>query len=223
MTEKSPKPPRAARLLLRQLKDYTVKYSILTDLDEVYISIYKEGGHFKAACWYWLQCYGILLKYSVYAITWKTTMLKNYIKIALRNMSRQKIYAFINIVGLAIGIACTSLIMLWVQHELSYEDFHEQADNIHLIAWERLANNRHYSSSPAPFADRLRQDFQEFVNITRIASRQEHIVKYGKKVFAEKNMMAADSSIFKIFTFPMTKGDPERALTEPNTIVALGL
>ncbi|UCC39496.1 MAG: ABC transporter permease [Candidatus Aminicenantes bacterium] len=219
MIEKSPKPPRAARFLLRQLKDYNVKYSILTDLDEVYISLYKEGGRFKAACWYWLQCYGTLLKYSAYAITWKTTMLKNHTKIALRNMSRQKIYTFINIAGLAIGISCTSLILLWVQHELSYEDFHEKADNIHLIAWERLANNRHYSSSPAPFAERLRQDFQEFINITRIAPQQEHIVKYGEKVFREKNMMAADSSIFKMFTYPMTKGDPETALTEPNSIV----
>lgn len=181
MIEKSPKPPRAARFLLRQLKDYNVKYSILTDLDEVYISLYKEGGHFKAACWYWVQCYGTLLKYSAYAITWKTTMLKNYIKIALRNMSRQKIYAFINIAGLSIGIACTSLIMLWVQHELSYEDFHEKADNIHLIAWERLANNRHYSSSPAPFADRLRQDFQEFVNITRIAPSRSILLNTEKR------------------------------------------
>lgn len=214
-----PKPPRLASFILKRLGDYYTKYSILDDFEDVYRNLLEEKGPFKAAAWYWRQCLGILPQYITYLITWKTVMLKNSIKLTFRNLRRNKITSFINITGLCVGMAGAILILLWVQHEASYEKFHKNADSLYLVAWERLANNRHYESSPAPFADRLKQDFPEFENIVRLSLREQHVVKYRDKVFAEKQIAVADHSLFQMFTFPLLRGDVAKVLTEPNTVV----
>jgi len=146
-------------------------------------------------------------------------LLWHYLKISLRKIKRQKIYSFINIAGLAVGMACTFLILLWVQHELSYENFHENADDIYLVAWERLANNRHYTSTPAPLALRIKEEFPEIKNVTRIADKITRIVRYKEIVFKETEMMAADPSFFRMFTSSFIQGNSDTALTEPQTIV----
>jgi putative ABC transport system permease protein len=217
--KKMPKPPRLASSILKRLGDYNTKYSLLYDFEDVYRNLLEEKGRFKAASWYWLQCLGILPQYFTYLITWKTVMLKNSIKLTFRNLRRNKITSFINITGLSVGMAGAILILLWVQHEVSYEKFHKNADSLYLVAWERLANNRHYESSPAPFADRLKQDFPEFENIARLSLRKQHVVKYRDKVFAEKQIAVADPSLFQMFTFPLLRGSVAKVLTEPNTVV----
>jgi predicted permease len=213
------KPPRLARSILRLLGDYNTKYSLLDDFDDVYQSLNEEKGHFLAAVWYWLHCLGILPQYFTYLITWKTVMLKNSVKLAFRNLRRNKITTIINITGLSVGMAGVILILLWVQHELSYEKFHKNANNLYLVAWERMANNRHYSSTPAPFADRMEQDFPEFENSVRLSLRNRSIVKYKDKVFVEEQIAAADPSLFEMFTFSLIRGDERDLLMEPNTIV----
>jgi putative ABC transport system permease protein len=215
----TPKPPRPARFILRNLKHYNERFAILTDLDEVFASIQKDNGRLYASLWYWLQCLISLYKYFIYFFTWRTTMFKNYLKLALRAIKRNKINSIINITGLAVGMACTILIFIWIQNELSYENFHKNRDDIYLIAWERLANNRHYTSTPPPFADRLKQDFPEFSKVVRVSLRNQQIVKVKDKAFNEKQIAVADPSLFQIFTYPMIQGDPEKALTKPGTVV----
>lgn len=148
-------------------------------------------------------------------------MLKNYIKIAFRNITRHKIYSFINIVGLAVGMAACILIFLWVQDELSYDRFHENADNIY-----RVVENQYYSGqepfpvavTPAPLAEYLKNEYPEIVNAIRL-HRASRVLTYEQKMFRERNIIATDPAILEMFTFPLLKGNPETALSEPQSII----
>ncbi len=213
------RPPRVAEIILSRLYDYSRGYGMLSDLREVHASLCLTRGRRKADRWYWRQCLGALPKYLSYCLAWKTTMLRNYLRIGLRILYRNKTYGVINILGLAVGMTCTILILLWVQHETSYEEFNTYADDIYLIAWERLANNRHYSSTPFPLAKRLEEEFSDFDRIVRIKPRERHIVKHRDKIIIEEQTIAADPSLFAVFTYPFLLGESDKALVDPNTIV----
>jgi putative ABC transport system permease protein len=214
-----PGPPRLAESILRRLREYNSRYNIFRDLGEVHASLFLEYGRTRADVWYWRQCVGAVIKYGVYAFKWKTTMFKNNLKLTWRNIHRNKIHSLLNISGLAVGLTCAILLLLWVQHELSYDLFHKNSADLHLLAWERLANNRHYSSTPYPLGDRLRSDFPEIVDNVRIADHMKRVVRFEDKVFAEKDMMAADPSVFRMFSISLIQGDPDTVLSEPQTIV----
>lgn len=150
-------------------------------------------------------------------------MLFNYIKIAFRNMIRNKTYSFINITGLAIGMAACILILLWVQDELSYDKFHENADDIY-----RIVENQYYSGgepfpvavTPGPLAKSLKDEFPEVKNSVRLLAGAGGTLKYGEKIFTEKqNAILTEQTFFEIFSFSFIKGNPETALVEPNSIV----
>jgi hypothetical protein len=147
-------------------------------------------------------------------------MFINYFKIALRQIKRQKGYSFINISGFAVGMACCILILLWVQDEFSYDKFHENADHIYRVIkiW-RKGEIAHYTATPAPLAQALKEDTPEISNSARFDPAGQMTVAYDKKVFYENNVAYADPSYFELFTFPFTKGDPRTALSNPNSIV----
>ncbi len=149
-------------------------------------------------------------------------MLKNYIKIAFRNILRNKLYSFLNIAGLAIGMAACVLILLWVSNELSYNSFNKNLDRIFLVA-----QTQHYQTigdftvepTPMPLAQTLKLDYPEI----QYATRYEYffgktLVTRGQRSFNER-INFADSSFFRIFTFHFIEGDPVTALTDPNSIV----
>ena len=149
-------------------------------------------------------------------------MIKNHLKIVLRNIQRNKLYSFINIFGLAIGLTCCLLIFLWVQDELSYDRFHENADNLY-----RVVENQYYSGSepfpvavtPAPLAEALRTDYPEIVNSCRFQRGRRFLVQHGEKYFYEDNVTLADPELFQMFSFPFVLGDPGTALNDPSNIV----
>jgi len=147
-------------------------------------------------------------------------MFKNYFKIALRQIKRQKVYSFINISGLAIGMTCCVLILLWVQDELSYDKFHENADHIYRVIkiW-RKGETAHYATTPAPLAQALKEEFPEIYNSARFDPAGQMIVAYDKTTFYEINGAYADPSFFELFSFPFVKGDPKTALSNPSSIV----
>lgn len=149
-------------------------------------------------------------------------MLKNYLKIAFRNIFRNKLYSFINIFGLAIGMAACVLILLWVTNELSYNKFDKKLDRIFLVA-----QTQHYENvgdftvepTPLPLAATLKLDYPQIKHVTRY----EHFVgksvlSIGNRGFREQ-INFADSSFFEIFTFHFIEGDPNTALISPNSIV----
>jgi putative ABC transport system permease protein len=145
-------------------------------------------------------------------------MLANYFKIALRNLFRQKVYSFINISGLAVGMACFILISLWVQDELSYDQFHQNKDRLCKVI-TKVSRDKINTYSSWRLGPALKEKYPEIVDFCRIRFREGSPVKYGEKTFIEENFYLADPSLFSMFTFPFIKGDPGSALDKLNSIV----
>lgn len=150
-------------------------------------------------------------------------MLKNYLKTTLRNLRKFKAYSLINIAGLAIGLACCLLIMLYVQHELTYDRHHEHADRIYRIAADIYFGGNHLrmATAPAPMAPTMVNDFPEVLQSVRFRGQGSFLVKaqaMGQN-FKEERVIFADSTLFEVFTMPMLAGDPETALRDPGAVV----
>jgi ABC-type antimicrobial peptide transport system permease subunit len=150
-------------------------------------------------------------------------MLKNYLKIALRNIIRHKGYSFINIAGLAVGMACCFLIILWVQDELSYDKFHENAESICRVVGEEQysdGSTDKFAVTPKALALALKEEYPEVINSTVISDRRgSGLFKYGEKAFYERKIVYADEFFFSIFRFPFIKGDLKTALSNPYSVV----
>lgn len=145
-------------------------------------------------------------------------MFKNYLMIAFRNIRRNKGYSFINIAGLAIGMACFILISLWVRDELSYDRFHEHKDRIFKVITKTNTGDVWTTSSWA-LGPALKERYPDIVEFSRVWFWHRSLVRTGDKRFVEQNFYLADPSIFTMFTFPFVKGDPETSLANMNSIV----
>jgi putative ABC transport system permease protein len=148
-------------------------------------------------------------------------MLKNYLKIAIRNLLKHKAYSFINLAGLAIGIACGVLIMLYVRKELSYDRFHQNAGRIYRVGNEGQFGSEIWKGARTshPLAPALVQEFPEVQQSVRFYRLYKPLVQVGEKKFVEPRFFYADSSVFEVFTFPLITGDPKTALTRPYSLV----
>ncbi len=148
----------------------------------------------------------------------------NYLKIALRNLIKHKFYAFINVSGLAIGIASFIIIWLYILDEVSYDTYHRQAENIYRVVnvydFEGVGENS--ASSPFPVAWVLKDEYPGIVeNVTRVFNRQvpRTLIEYGDQSYNERGFFFADSSFFRIFDYSFVNGDPHTALNEINSVV----
>ena len=150
-------------------------------------------------------------------------MIKNYFKIAWRNIKRQKGYTFINIAGLAIGMAVCILILMFVRDELSYDTYHEHKDRIYRIERQWFAADgslRGALCSVAPsFVPFLENEFPEMKHIVRMLGTGETLISIGDTNFVEERFYFAEHDIFEVFTIPLIKGDPKTALENPNSLV----
>ena len=152
-------------------------------------------------------------------------MLKNYLKIALRNLRRQPGYAVINVVGLAVGLACFLLIVLYVQDERRFDRFHEKADRLYRVVEARDAadqEEQHIADTMGPLASTLVRDFPEVVGATHMLSRSvigRRTMQYGPNRYYEADYLFAEPSFFEVFDFVLLRGNLEAALNEPQSVV----
>jgi len=148
-------------------------------------------------------------------------MIKNYLRVAFRNLRRNKGFTAINIVGLAIGLATCLLILLYVLDELSYDRFNKDADRIYRVDGDIKLGGNHFitATSPGPMGPALRQDYPEVEQETRFRGRGGFLVRKGAQNIREDRVTYADSTLFRVFTLPMIAGDPATALQEPRTVV----
>lgn len=148
-------------------------------------------------------------------------MFKTNLIIALRNLLKHKFYSFLNITGLAIGIATCLLIFLFVRDELNYDRYNENADRIYrIIADFKLGGNELLTPDlGAPTGPAFLNDFPEVENYVRIQTTGGWFVQYGDKSFKETEVLRADSTLFDIFTLPLLSGNPKTALNKPHTLV----
>ncbi|MGH2649517.1 MAG: ABC transporter permease, partial [Ginsengibacter sp.] len=152
-------------------------------------------------------------------------MIKKYpitigFKIALRKLWKHKVFSVINIMGLAVGMTACFLIYLYVHFETSYDSFNTKADRIYRVVSDikTPSESLQWSSTSAPVAINMQRDFPEVESMVRI-SGQSFLVRKGNDKFQENNTIMADSTLFKIFDFPLIYGDKNTALKEPMSIV----
>jgi putative ABC transport system permease protein len=147
-------------------------------------------------------------------------MIKNYFKIAFRNLVRNKVYSGINIFGLAVGLAACLIIGLHVQDEYSYDLFHKKANNIYrLTELQEQSDGTHpVAVTPGPLAPSLAAEYSEIVRSVRIG-RWGYLLQSGQTGIEPKQMLIVDNDFFKVFDFKLLLGSPDRALTNPDEVV----
>ena len=148
-------------------------------------------------------------------------MIKNYFKIALRNLNKNKVFSFINIFGLAMGLACCMLIASFVYSELSYDKYPEKAKQIYRVGVNVTGNGsvETYTHVDIGVGAGMKNAIPEIEAFTRLLKSRETFVKYGNKEFKEQKLACVDSNFFQIFSIPFIEGNVRTALIEPNSIV----
>ncbi len=148
-------------------------------------------------------------------------MWKNYLKTAFRSLKKQKIFAFINVAGLSVGLACCILILLWVKDEVAYDQFHHEGDQIYRVQRHAyFTDGRIYTwqSVPKPLNEAFLEEYPEFSHTVLWSWQQEMVFNYGDKLFREEGNFAG-KDFFEVFNFPLLEGDAETVLEDIDAIV----
>lgn len=147
-------------------------------------------------------------------------MIKNFLKIALRSLWRDKFFSLLNISGLAIGIACCLLIMTYVNYELSFDKHFENSANIHRMIVSGSFNGDDFTSSqaPSPAGGTFKEQVPGVSQKLRLRNSGNWVMKYEEKVFNENNVVFADETFFDVFSIPLLMGNPDDVLLNKNTM-----
>jgi len=213
------KPSRIAEWIMARLSLLDDEFSLTGDLREEFEDLVAEKSLAYAHTWYWFQLLKSLPDFLKNSITWSVIMIKNYLKIAFRNLRKHRGYSFINIFGLAVGLATCILILLWVQDEVSYDRFHTNLDSLYrVVCYDRIiGTSEKFSVTSPPLAPALEQNFPEVLRTARYDQQRNQLIKYGEKKFLENSVSFADPTFLEMFSFPLIKGDPQTALKDPHS------
>lgn len=212
--------PRLALWLMTRFASYDSDFLFCGDLREEFAEIKAARGTISAYLWCWIQVLYLVPSHIKNTITWRVIMFHNYFRIAIRNFMKNRMYSFINISGLAIGMAACLMIFMWVQDELSYDRFHKNANRIFRV--ERFINfSEWYGQVPitsGPYGPTLVNDYPEVENFVRIDGG-ELMIRDHRNMSRKENVYFVDNSIFQVFDFKLLDGDSNSALTNPNSVV----
>jgi putative ABC transport system permease protein len=214
-------PPRFAEWLLTQLLLRHHHTPVLGDFEEIYQGKFESQEKLRADLWYWGQILKSFPAFLLGSLQWSLAMFKSYCRITLRSIRRHKVFSFINIAGLALGLACTLLIALWVLDELSYDRFHSHADRLFRIEADEdySGRKRHNFISPPPLAPVLQAEVPEVelaARFTRFGGMQ---LTCQDKSFFEPDIRATDPAFFQMFSFTLIKGEASSVMNQPNSLV----
>lgn len=148
-------------------------------------------------------------------------MLKSYLTIAFRSLWRARSYTALNVLGLAVGMACCLLILIYVYNELSYDRQHEKADRIYRLTQLFTSSGNHWACIGPPVGPAIKRAIPEIEKVTRFKffEGQYPILGHGDRQFEEKDILYADSTVFQVFTLPLIQGNPANALSESGSLV----
>jgi putative ABC transport system permease protein len=214
--------PRKALNFLLKFMNLEERENFSEYMDSVYRELLLTKGPRIARSWFWNQFSRSLPRLAKKSIEGNIIMIKNYLKIALRCIKRRKIYSFINIIGLAIGMAAAMLILLWVRDERSYDRFHANADRIYRAAQVFHYDDYHLetANTPAILAPTILETCPEVELVTRVSGfLDDHLVIADGKKFNESGLGIADEAFFTLFSFPLIEGNPSTVLSEPQMVV----
>lgn len=221
MKKKFIQPPVLAKKILLLMQRYSREYSSSGDLLEEYREIAENRNKSIAVIWYWAQVFFALPAYIYSHLYYGGMMFKNYIKVALRNLQRHLGFSFINIAGLAIGIACCLLIFLYVADETSYDKFHEKSDRIHRVISHSTigGETRIFARAPSAVSVELAASIPEIEMQARLYPFGVLRFMHEGKNLEITDFFSADPEFFKIFSFEFLSGNPETALSTPESLV----
>jgi len=217
-----PAPPRMLARLMARLLDSHVRYAALGDFEERFRAVARSRGRRRACAFFWIQIVLLVPPYLNNLVYWSVEMLKNYLKTALRNIEKHKVYTLINVLGLTVGLTFFILIGLYVRSELSYDKFHENKDRIYraeqILAHE--AGTEATAGCPTPLSGVLPTEVPEVESVTRVIDygRWTYTMPDGRK-FSGSKTFAVDPEFLGIFSFGLMKGDGNNALTESYSVV----
>ncbi|MFC1555653.1 ABC transporter permease [candidate division KSB1 bacterium] len=214
-------PPRLFLWLLSLLLPRKDREFLLEDLSAQFREKVRSKGEPTARKWFLHQFAVNAPNFFSYSFSVRYAMLKNYLKIAFRNMSRNKVYSFINIAGLGLGMACCILIFTYIRTELSFDRYHEKADSIHRVYSNLVLGGKPtmIATTNSPVGETMQNDFPEVLDFTRFRIKGRTFIKYEDREFYENRVYYGGTSTFSMFTFPMLKGDPETALQTAYSVV----
>lgn len=193
----------------------------LGDFEEGFLYVHQQQGGNAARRWYWIQVFRTVPPLIINTINFGVVMLSNYLKVALRGMLKHRGFTVINVTGLALGLACFVMMMLYVQNELSYDKFHHNSDQIFRVI-------RHYEGedgypeawiggTPAPLSKQMKLDFPEVTEIT-VIGEVTGILRVDGQNLTEAGFFA-DKGFFDIFGFEWIQGSMTESLNRPYSMI----
>jgi len=217
------KPPRLLEKILQYILPRYVGETALGDFEEEYEYLVQTRGNIHANLWYFIQILKSIPVFIGDSFRWGIVMFQNYMKVTLRTIRRHKGFSFINILGLAVGMACVIIILLWIQYELSFDTHHEKAKNIFRVAIgnepEGKTAQEKLVVTPPALSPALLADFPEISASARLSrGGGEKLFSYEDKYFLE-SCYAVDPSFFDMFTFEFLEGNASTVFSDPYAIV----
>ncbi|MBN1272361.1 MAG: ABC transporter permease [Candidatus Aminicenantes bacterium] len=218
---KEKKPPGIAAWLLRKVSPPGERVSIVGDYEEIYRSMAISSSRKAARLWYWAQTIGFVPQFLVTNIFGSISMIKNYLKLATRNMIRNKKYALLNILGLAVGLASCLLIAGYVFHELSFESMYPLKNRIFRVNGRIPMGSRvlHNAEVAGPFGPAAEESVPEVKRSVRVLRRYQVPVQIEDREFREEKMFFAEQAMLEVFDIPFVRGIRASALETPFTVV----
>ena len=224
---KNPSPPKWADWFLEWYcsKDYIEE--VQGDLHEWFYRRIERQGRNRARLLYFLDVVRFMRSYRLKSAeelsqnSNTTAMLKNYLVTSWRSLSKNKAFATINIMGLAIGMSCFLLITLYVQHERSYDQFHDNRENLYRVQQDRYNKGElstQWAAGCAAIGPALKDNFPEVTDFVKMMP-SDAVVSYRDKVFREENAYYASETFFQNFSIPLLEGVDSLVLKQPYTAV----
>jgi putative ABC transport system permease protein len=216
MDKKDNKPPKLPFWLLKKITPRHDFDFVKDNIQDLYEAVSAEQGSSRADLWVWGEVLKSLPGFISASIYWRLTMIASYLKIGLRHLKKYRLYGLLNITGLSLGLASCILIFLYVDFEFSYDKFHPNAHRIYRPVTDE------YAGSSYLLGERLLADVpevEEAVRLKNVSDFELPILSYGDRHYFEKKFFIADSSIFEVFHLPFLYGNPEMALSSPDSLV----
>ncbi|MFC1724461.1 FtsX-like permease family protein [candidate division KSB1 bacterium] len=186
--------------------------SLNGDFLEIYFHYRKKHGFLRARFWLWKQILKSVPLFILNSVKWSFIMFSNYLKIAFRNIRKQKGYSFINIFGLSVGLTVSILVLGYIQFEMSFDKYHVNSKNIYRV----LMNNR--MRTPPGTGSLLKENFPEVKN-TACLKKEKSSLSYKTNSFVEDRFYFTNQGFLDIFSFRIIRGSKENVLNLPNALV----
>ena len=217
---KKHKIPKIPYWLLKKMCVFNIREGYAGDIEEEFEEISRRYGKMMAALWLWYHTITTVPGIFKLYLLWGGTMFRNYMKITLRHIKKEKCFSLITVSGLGVGMACFILIYMYVGHEFSYDNYHDDADCIFRVETRVDFGSQEVSFKSAidPLIPILRERYPEVASAVRIRSRRV-LVDHNQSQFYESGFIYSEEEIFDIFDIPLIQGNPETAFSRFHSMI----